>query len=166
MSASDARKVKQVKRRTWMMPQEVEVWYVLPAIRRELAKVMKTKVVPRKNEDGATVDHKITQKEIARMLGVTEPAITQYLLKKKGRRSRGDQVAIPSLILKEIDKSADTMIEEYEKARLSGQEDIFEEMTREINRIIRFMRDEGVMCDIHREFCAHVNDQCDACRNK
>ena len=166
MSASDARKVKQVKRRTWMMPQEVEVWYVLPAIRRELAKVMKTKVVPRKNEDGATVDHKITQKEIARMLGVTEPAITQYLLKKKGRRSRGDQVAIPSLILKEIDKSADTMIEEYEKARLSGQEDIFEEMTREINRIIRFMRDEGVMCDIHREFCAHVNDHCEACSNK
>ena len=166
MSASDARKIKQVKRRTWMMPQEVEVWYVLPAIRRELAKVMKTKVVPRKNEDGATVDHKITQKEIARMLGVTEPAITQYLLKKKGRRSRGDQVAIPGLILKEIDKSADTMIEEYEKARLSGQEDIFEEMTREINRIIRFMRDEGVMCDIHREFCAHVNDHCEACSNK
>ncbi|MGD9396910.1 MAG: hypothetical protein PVJ05_10820 [Candidatus Thorarchaeota archaeon] len=166
MSASDARKVKQVKRRTWMMPQEVEVWYVLPAIRRELAKVMKTKVVPRKNEDGATVDHKITQKEIARMLGVTEPAITQYLLKKKGRRSRGDQVVLPSQILKEIDKSADIMIEEYEKARKSGQEDIFEEMTREINRIIRVMRDEGVMCDIHREFCAHVNDPCDACTTK
>ena len=166
MSASDARKVKQVKRRTWMMPQEVEVWYVLPAIRRELAKVMKTKVVPRKNEEGATVDHKITQKEIARMLGVTEPAITQYLLKKKGRRSRGDQVVIPDPILREIDKSADIMIEEYEKARKMSQEDIFEEMTREMNRIIRVMRDEGVMCDIHREFCAHVNDPCDACSTK
>ena len=148
------------------MPQEVEVWYVLPAIRRELAKVMKTKVVHRKNEDGDMVDHKITQKEIARMLGVTEPAITQYLLKKRGRRSRGDQVDIPSPILKEIDKSADIMISEYEKARKSGIEDIFESMTREINRIIRVMRDEGVMCDIHREFCAHVNDTCDACSTK
>ena len=29
MSASEAKKTKQVKRRTWMMPQEVEVWYVL-----------------------------------------------------------------------------------------------------------------------------------------
>jgi predicted transcriptional regulator len=163
MSASDAKKAKQIKRRTWMMPQEVEVWYVLPAIRRELAKVMKTKLVTRKNEDGEMVDHKITQKEIARMLGVTEPAITQYLLKKKGRRSRGDQVVIPNLVVKEIDKSADTMIEEYEKARKSGEEDIFESMTREINRIIRVMRDEGVMCDIHREFCAHSNDPCDAC---
>jgi len=166
MSASSAKKEKQVKRRTWMMPQEVEVWYVLPAIRRELAKVMKTKVAHRKNEDGDMVDHKITQKEIARMLGVTEPAITQYLLKKRGRRSRGDQVDIPSPILKEIDKSADIMISEYEKARKSGIEDIFESMTREINRIIRVMRDEGVMCDIHREFCAHVNDTCDACSTK
>ena len=166
MSASAAKKVKQVKRRTWMMPQEVEVWYVLPAIRGELAKVMKTKVVSRKNEDGEMVDHKITQKEIARMLGVTEPAITQYLLKKKGRRSRGDQVVLPNPILREIDKSADIMIQEYEKARKSGEEDIFESMTREINRIIRVMRDAGVMCDIHREFCAHVNDPCEACNNK
>ena len=147
------------------MPQEVEVWYVLPAIRRELAKVMKTKTVTRTNEDGEKVEHKITQKEIARMLGVTEPAITQYLLKKKGQRSRGDQVVLPREILEEIDKSADIMIEEYEEARLT-EEDIFEQMTSEINRIIRFMRDAGVMCDIHREFCEHVSDPCDACATK
>ncbi|MFW9962718.1 MAG: transcriptional regulator [Candidatus Sifarchaeia archaeon] len=166
MSASETSKERQVKRRTWMMPQEVEVWYVLPAIRRELAKVMKTKVVSRQDEDGKMVDHKITQKEIARMLGVTEPAITQYLLKKKGQRSRGDQVALPKIILKEIDKSADIMIAEYEKARTNEEEDIFESMTKEINRIIRFMRDEGVMCDIHREFCAHADDPCDACNTR
>lgn len=148
------------------MPQEVEVWYVLPAIRRELAKVMKTKTIKRENDEGKMMDHKITQKEIARMLGVTEPAITQYLLEKKGRRSRGDQVDIPDLILKEIDKSADKMIAEFEKARLQDDEEIFETMTSEINRIIRVMRDAGVMCDIHREFCAHVSDPCDACSTK
>ena len=148
------------------MPQEVEVWYVLPAIRRELAKVMKTKVVPRTNEDGEKQDHKITQKEIARMLGVTEPAITQYLLKKKGQRSRGDQVNLPDDILREIDKSADKMIADYEKVRLRDEENIFETMTREINRIIKTMRDSGVMCDIHREFCAHTSDTCDACNTK
>ncbi len=148
------------------MPQEVEVWYVLPAIRRELAKAMKTKVVPRLNEEGKMVDHKITQKEIARMLGVTEPAITQYLLKKKGQRSRGDQVSLPERVVKEIDKAADAMIAEYEKTRSNEDEDIFEAMTSEINRIIKFMRDLGVMCDIHREFCAHVNDPCEACDSK
>jgi predicted transcriptional regulator len=166
MSAGRSKKEKQVKRRTWMMPQEVEVWYVLPAIRRELAKVMKTKVVQRADEDGDMKDHKITQKEIARMLGVTEPAITQYLLRKKGQRSRGDQVALPTDILKEIDKSADTMIRDYEKARMSDNQDIFQVMTKEINRIIRVMRDAGVMCDIHKEFCAHVDDDCDACKDK
>ena len=120
----------------------------------------------RVSDDNEKVEHKITQKEIARMLGVTEPAITQYLLKKKGQRSRGDQVVLPGEILKEIDKSADKMISEYEKARINQVEDIFETMTREINRIIRVMRDAGVMCDIHREFCAHVNDHCDACSTK
>jgi len=166
MSVGDAKKVKQVKRRTWMMPQEVEVWYVLPAIRRELAKVMKTKVVQRADAEGKMKDHKITQKEIARMLGVTEPAITQYLLKKKDKRSRGDQVAMPNQILHEIDKSSETMIKDFENARMSNQKDIFEIMTKEINRIINIMRDAGFMCDIHREFCAHANDPCEACDTK
>ncbi|MHA1135030.1 MAG: transcriptional regulator [Candidatus Thorarchaeota archaeon] len=152
---------KQIKRRTWMMPQEVEVWYVLPALRRELAKVMKTKVVPRVGEDSKKKEHKITQKEIAKMLGVTEPAITQYLLKKKGRRSRGDQVVIPERFLGELEKSADSMIEQYEKR--SSNDDMFEVMTREINRLIKIIRDDGAMCDIHRKFSAHVKDNCSAC---
>ena len=152
---------KQIKRRTWMMPQEVEVWYVLPAIRRELAKVMKTKSVPRVGEDGKKKDHKITQKEIAKMLGVTEPAITQYLLKKKGRRSRGDQVSIPERFLSELDKSANKMIEQFEKR--GANDDMFEVMTSEINRLIKVIRDDGAMCDIHRQFSAHVKDKCSAC---
>lgn len=152
---------KQIKRRTWMMPQEVEVWYVLPALRRELAKVMKTKSVPRVGEDGKKKEHKITQKEIAKMLGVTEPAITQYLLKKKGRRSRGDQVVIPERFLPDLEKSADTMISRYEKR--ASNDDMFETMTREINRLIKIIRDDGAMCDIHRKFSAHVKDKCSAC---
>ncbi|MCJ7817799.1 MAG: hypothetical protein MUP60_03010 [Candidatus Thorarchaeota archaeon] len=158
MSVADK---KQVKRRTWMMPQEVEVWYVLPAIRRELAKVMKTKAVLRVGEESKQKEHKITQKEIAKMLGVTEPAITQYLLKNKGRRSRGDQVLIPERFLSELEKSADSMIEQYEKR--GTNDDMFEVMTREINRLIKIIRDDGAMCDIHRQFSAHVKDKCSAC---
>lgn len=159
MSVADR---KQIKRRTWMMPQEVEVWYVLPAIRREIARIMKTKSVTRIGEDGKKKDHRITQKEIAQMLGVTEPAITQYLLKKKGKRSRGDQVDIPQKFLPELDKSADAMINTFEK-RMSS-DDMFESMTREVNRIIKIMRDDGAMCDIHRQFSAHVKDGCSACK--
>jgi predicted transcriptional regulator len=152
---------KQIKRRTWMMPQEVEVWYVLPAIRRELAKIMKTKSIPRIGEDGKKKDHRITQKEIAKMLGVTEPAITQYLLKDQGRRSRGDQVIIPKRFLPELDKSVDKMINQYEAG--GANDDMFETMTSEVNRIIKIIRDDGAMCEIHRQFSAHVKSNCSAC---
>ncbi len=145
-----------------MMPQEVEVWYVLPAVRRELAKAMKTKVVDRIGEDGRLRKHKITQKEIAKMLGVTEPAITQYLL-KKGKRSRGDQVQLPDRVLPRIEASADEIISVFESS--ASEEQVYESMTREINRIIRHLRDEGIMCDIHKQFSVHVGDTCDACKN-
>jgi predicted transcriptional regulator len=144
-----------------MMPQEVEVWYVLPAIRREIAKAMKKMEVDRVSEDGTIKVHKITQKEIAKMLGVTEPAITQYLLPKKDRRSRGDQVVIPEDMLAVIEKSAETMVESFESG--VSERDMYEIMTKQINRIIRTLRDAGVMCDIHRQFCSHVKDDCDAC---
>jgi predicted transcriptional regulator len=161
MSQAEKKQEKQTKQRTWMMPQEVEVWYVLPAIRREFAKVMKTKEVPRVGEDGKVRQHRITQKEIAKMLGVTEPAITQYLLKKKGMRSRGDQVIIPERFLHEIEVSADRMISGFEKGL--NEPDLFEIMTREVNRIIKVIRDDGAMCDIHKQFSMHVKDDCGAC---
>jgi len=50
-------------------PQEIEVWYVLPAIRRECAKEMRSKG--------------LKQKEIAVLLDVTEAAISQYMHAKR-----------------------------------------------------------------------------------
>ncbi len=139
---------KRRKRRTWLMPQEVEVWYVLPSIRRELARVMIEKGKP--------------QKQIAKMLGVTEPAVTQYKL-NKSNRSRGDQVKIPKEVKPEIDKSADIIIEAWDN-RDEG-EFVYEQMTREIRRIIEILRARGDLCDVHRQFCAHVKDDCSACKD-
>lgn len=130
------------------MPQEVEVWYVLPAIRRELARVMISKEIP--------------QKQIAQMLGVTEPAVTQYKL-NKSKRSRGDQVQIPEAVLPELLKSADLIIKAWEE-RAEG-EFVYEQMTREINRIIEVLREKGTLCDVHREYCAHVDQECSACKD-
>ena len=140
---------KQTKRRTWLMPQEVEVWYVLPSIRRELTRMLIEKDIP--------------QKIIAQMLGVTEPAITQYKLEKSTGRSRGDQVKIPKKQLSEIEKSAIIMIKAWNE---KGDEDnIYETMTREINRLIRVLRDEGILCEIHREYCEGVHENCSACKD-
>ena len=139
---------KRRKRRTWLMPQEVEVWYVLPAIRRELTRTMIEKGIP--------------QKQIAQMLGVTEPAVTQYKL-KKSKRSRGDQVDIPDKIIPEIRKSAEVIIDAWDN-RDEG-EHVYEIMTKEINRLIEALRDVGALCDVHREYCEHVASDCSACKD-
>ncbi len=148
MSSTESGTKKRRKKRTWLMPQEVEVWYVLPAIRRELARVM--------------IERGMAQKTIAKMLGVTEPAVTQYKL-KKSKRSRGDQVEIPEDILPEVGKSADVIIDAWDE-RDEG-EFIYETMTREINHLIKLLRDKGVMCEIHREYCEHVKEDCRACKD-
>jgi len=51
-------------------PQEIEVWYILPAIRKELVRVFKTK-----GKNG---------KEIAGLLGLTPAAVSQYGKDKRG----------------------------------------------------------------------------------
>ena len=51
-------------------PQEIEVWYILPAVRKELVRVFKTK-----GKNG---------KEIAALLGLTPAAVSQYGKDKRG----------------------------------------------------------------------------------
>lgn len=53
-------------------PCEVALWYVIPAIRKELAKRMVNEC-------------RLTQKEAARVLGLTEAAISNYLRGKRGK---------------------------------------------------------------------------------
>ena len=88
--------------------------------------------------------------------------VTQYKL-NKSNRSRGDQVKISKEVKPEIEKSADLIIEAWDN-RDEG-EFVYEQMTREINRIIDLLRDRGDLCDVHREYCAHVKDDCSACKD-
>ncbi len=60
-----------------LQPQEVEVWYILPAIRRELSIKMK----------GLGLE----QKEIARVLGVSAAAISHYFTNKRAKEVQFDQ---------------------------------------------------------------------------
>lgn len=77
-------------------PQEIEVWYVLPAIRRELAKVM--------------IEKGIVQKKIAKILGVTEASISHYIKDK-----RGGKVKLSKGVKEDIKKSADIILEDQYK---------------------------------------------------
>ena len=53
------------------MPQELEVWIVLPAIRKELAKVLVS-------------EYHLSQRNAASAIGVTESAVSQYFKEKRG----------------------------------------------------------------------------------
>ncbi len=52
-------------------PQHIELWYLLPAIRRELSKELKRKG--------------LSQRKIAEYLGITEAAVSQYSKLKRGK---------------------------------------------------------------------------------
>lgn len=54
-----------------VFPCEIIGWQVLPAVRREIAKYM-------------IDEKKMTRKEVAKKLGITEAAICQYLKAKRG----------------------------------------------------------------------------------
>ena len=66
-------------------PQEVEVFYLLPAIRRDIAISFK--------EAG------MDQKQIAKVLGVSEPSVSHYFNSK-----RATEVEFTELVQKEIKK--------------------------------------------------------------
>lgn len=137
---------KRGKKRIWLMPQELEVWYVIPALRRELAHAM--------------IQRGRSQKLIARILGVTEPAITQYKIERSSR-SRGDQIDIPAELQPEIEKAADKILEAWDNR--GDHENVYEVMTCEMNRLIRILRETGAMCIFHREHCKDVGEDCRAC---
>ena len=71
-------------------PQEVQVWFILPALRRQLAIGLK--------KEG------MTQREIASKLNITESAISQYFRKK-----RGEEIRFSEDMFSEIAGSADAI---------------------------------------------------------
>ena len=80
-----------------LMPQEIEVRYVLPALRRELAQKL--------SEKG------LKQREIAEILNITPAAVSQYLKAKRGTTTLRAELS------KEAEKSAARIIEDKELAQ-------------------------------------------------
>ncbi|MBD3313320.1 transcriptional regulator [Candidatus Woesearchaeota archaeon] len=73
------------------MPQEIEVWYIIPSIRRELAKAMAVRG--------------LKQKRVAELLGITGAAVSQYLKQKRAK-----EVDFKPETMAEIRNSADRII--------------------------------------------------------
>lgn len=116
-----------------VQPQEIEAWYVLPLIRKELALAMK--------KEG------LDQKRIAKSLGVTAAAVSQYVNNK-----RGNDYAIGKHLKDEFKNSAKTIVNDSSL--------IFAE----VQRLLKLLWDEGIVCKIHREKSWHPDDEeCGVC---
>lgn len=70
--------------------QELQVWFVLPGIRRELANALKAKGV--------------NQKKIALILDITEAAVSQYVAGK-----RGNDMTFDASFKREVELSAQAL---------------------------------------------------------
>ena len=103
-------------------PQEIEVWYVLPSIRKKLAVYL-------------IKDHKLSQKKVAEILAVTEPAISQYLGDK-----RASQVDLGPKMEEEVRKAA--------KAICKNPASAF----KEIQRLSQKVKKTELLCTIHKRF--------------
>ncbi|MFH0979132.1 MAG: transcriptional regulator [Candidatus Woesearchaeota archaeon] len=112
------------------MPQEIEVWDILPAIRREFAKIM-------------LKDYKLSQKKIATLLHITEPAVSQYLKSKRAK-----QLVFSRKVLKEVEKSAGNIIEEKKG------------VLEETQRICKLTEVKMMVCGIHMKSGQVPKDCC------
>ena len=115
------------------MPQEIEVWYIIPSLRRELAKSM-------------IDDLKLTQKQVAKIMGLTEAAVSQYLHSKRAK-----EVIFTKAVLEEIKKSAKT---------ISKDEKL---LIQEMMRLTNLTGVKHVMCDIHKKHDAKLPNNCEIC---
>jgi len=119
-----------VKKNMYSLPQEIEVWYIIPAIRRELALTLIKK-------------HKIKQKKVAEILGTSEAAISQYLSNKRGK-----EIKFPEAMKKEFDKSSREIVKDNRKAMI------------EMLRLIRIGKEKGVSCCLCRKYNKGVISMC------
>ena len=115
------------------MPQEVEVWYIIPALRRELAK-------------GMIKNYNLTQKQVAEHMGITEAAVSQYLSSKRAK-----DVIFSNAVLEEIKTSVKIVVQDEKM------------LVPEMLRLTKLTAVKQVMCDIHKKQDVKLPEGCDIC---
>lgn len=113
-----------------LMRQELELWYIVPALRREFAIEMR-----RRGVRGV---------EIARRLGLTKAAVSQYFSKSRAAEFRFDRKT-KGLIADSVSKvvnGADSLVE--------------------IQRIVDVLRNNAGICRFHKKK-EHIAEGCNIC---
>lgn len=114
----------------YLLPQEVEVWYIIPTIRKYLAIEL-------------VKNHDLTLEKTGKIIGVSKAAVSQYINKK-----RAEKLKINKDMLNEIKKSAEKIAEKNEIG-LS-----------EILRLVRVAKEKGIACEACKKFNKGILNIC------
>jgi uncharacterized protein len=112
-------------------PQEIEVWYILPALRRQLATEMKLKG--------------LKQKEIAKIMHVTEAAVSQYFKSKRAK-----EVQFTDYLKNEIKSSSEKLVKDNAL------------FMQELQRLLSLTKKEHLLCRTHKCHCV-LPANCEVC---
>jgi len=102
----------------YLLPQEIEVWYIIPAIRKELAKRL-------------TKKYGLSYEMAGRALGVSKAAISQYLSNK-----RANKIKLTLEIKRKIAKSAKTIVDNPKLGLI------------EMEKVLKIMKDTKYSCEV------------------
>jgi hypothetical protein len=114
----------------YSLPQEIEVWYIIPTIRKELARLL-------------TQEHNLSYEKAGDFLGISKAAVSQYLSNK-----RANKIKFNPEVKKEIKKSAEKI---SENPRLS---------VLEIQRILKIMKEKSCSCDVCKKYNKNILKYC------
>jgi predicted transcriptional regulator len=117
---------------------EIIVQEILPSVRAMVAvKLTKT--------------YGLSQEQAAKRMGTTQPAISQYKREIRGHKSR---------VFKQNPKLAE-MVDEIAKKAASGELASYD-ITLEFCGICKYLRSQGIMCELHRELNPGLQE-CNVC---
>ena len=118
-----------------LMPQELEVWYLLPSLRKEIAKTLVN-------------EYELSQKKVAEIFGMTESAVSQYLKSK-----RANELKFSKSELEEIKKYANKIIQD----KKNYHKYLFE--------LSKKMRGTKSLCDLHKKRDSSLKSDCSLCHS-
>ncbi|MGA2791456.1 MAG: helix-turn-helix domain-containing protein [Candidatus Bathyarchaeia archaeon] len=122
-----------------ILPEELASKSVIPAIRALIVKRL-------------VEDHGMTQQEAAKLLGVTQPAVSKYLHEKRG-------AAIRLIGIREIDQATTEIAE-----MVSSQKAQPVEVMSRIEAACEYVRRNRYMCDLHKKLEPGMDiDSCHVC---
>jgi predicted transcriptional regulator len=97
-------------------------------------------------------NHSLKQAEAAKLLGISQPAVSLYQ-----QKLRGNSINLGS------DAEISAMVNQHAEALVSGTR-TYEDLLLSFCKICRTIRSKGFMCKIHKAFDPAVDlDKCDFC---